>query len=161
MNIVVYDKSYVVEFPLKISSKGQNVFFPIIQVLDLTLLTSIETFIPQITPVTPTGQPLINSALLATCNLTLITAENVGSKTEKRTADVQTIWNFPMLKLVNVNNQFLTGVGSSNMAVQFNFLKVQWAKSYITIGDSSLINTVDPESFFFNIGYSTVKPPID
>lgn len=149
MNIAVFDKTYTVEFPISTTGGGGVVFFPIIQVLDQKLLTSIETFIPEISPLTPSGKPAANSALLAVSFVTLV----VG--------DTQEIWNMPLLKLLNLNNQFFTGVGSSNMQVELNFLKVIWSKSFITIADPGLINSVIEESFYFNLGYSDYKPSLE
>jgi len=146
MNIAVFDKTYTVEFPISRTNAGTVVFFPIIQVLDQKLLTSIETFIPEINAVTPSGKLPANSSLLATSFITLV----VG--------DTQEIWQMPLLKLLNLNNEFFSGVGSSNMQVEFKFLKIIWSKAFITIGDASLINTVDEESFWFSVGYSDVKP---
>ncbi len=130
--------------PIVPSSTGQQIFFPQINVLDGKLITGIETFIPEINPKTPGNVALANSDLISVSYLNLV----VG--------DVQQIWNLPLLKVLNVNNQFTTGVGSSLFNVEFNNLKIIWAKSYIFIADVSKI-AATAESFMFNISYSDHK----
>ena len=145
MNIIVADKTYLVEIPIAKGSTVQKINFPTIDNLNGKFTTSIETFIPEVNPVGLSNTPLANSPLLAVSYLTLV----VG--------DINWVWNVPLLKFVNLNNEFNTGIASSLFQVEFNLLQIIWAKSFITIADVTKISAAQDEEFQFNIFYSDIK----
>lgn len=146
MNTIILDKTYNVELLIQRSSTTQTNYFPIIQVLDTKLTQGVSTYINEVTPVTPSNSPTANTALMKVSFLNLV----VG--------DVQQIWNIPMLDLCTLNAQPFTGVASNPFAIEFNNLKIIWAKSYVFIADVTKISAAQNESFMFNIKYVDPKP---
>lgn len=147
MNIAIYDKTYTATIPIRAGSTKNQFFFPTIDNLNGKFTTSIETFIPEITPVSTSNSPIASSALQSVSFLNLV----VG--------DVIQIWNLPVLKTLNLNNPFSTGVANSLFQVEFNSLRITWAKSFIFIADVSQIDPSIDQEFQFNISYSDVKQP--
>ncbi len=145
MNTIILDKTYNVELLINRSSTTQTNYFPIIQVLDTKLTQGVSTYINEVIPVCPSNTPTANTALMKVSFLTLW----VG--------DSNQLWNMPMLDFCTLNAQPFTGVASSPFAVEFNNLKIIWAKSYVFIADTSKVSTTQNEAFMFNIKY--VDPP--
>lgn len=145
MNIVVLNKTYTTTIPVKAGSSKNTLYFPTINVLNETFTTSIETFIPEVLTVSENNAPLASSALLEVSFLNLM----VG--------DIRWIWNLPLLKIVNLNNQFSTGVASSLFQIELDNLQIIWDKSYIYIADISKIDPAIDQEYQFNISYN---PPV-
>lgn len=141
MNNVILNKTYYQEVQVQPRTTAQQINFPIINYLDDKYMIGIETFSVTFTPKAVSGAPLANNNLLYSSYLTLV----VG--------DVNWIWNIPLVKLITVNNYSFSGVASSPFAIEFEYLRIEWSKSYIFIADVSTISTTQTESFAFNIMY--------
>lgn len=140
MNNIVLDKTYTVEIPIPASSTAQQIFFPIIQVLDGKYTQGISTYSILTLLKTPSGAALANDPLVKSTYLTLVMG------------DVNQIWNIPLVDLITVNINTVA-VPHNPYAIEMNNLKIIWAKSYVFIADITKI-AGSAESFFFNIKYA-------
>lgn len=144
MNNIIIEKTYSVEILVKAASTANQIFFPIIQVLDTKLTQGVETYDVATIPKAPSNTALVNSNLLNSSFLNLV----VG--------DTQQIWNLPLRDLVTVNNA-LGSIIANPFAIEFDNLKIVWAKSYIYIADVTTISAVANQVYFFNIKYADPK----
>ncbi len=145
MNIVIAEKTFTTQIDIAAGSTKNKLMFPDIELLNGKWITSLETFVPEIIPVGIDGTSLANSLLMAASYVNLVVGDDI------------VIWNMPLLKLVTLNNQFMTGVASQQFQVEFNNLKIIWSKSFISIVDISLIDPAIDQQFLFNISYSDPK----
>jgi len=143
MNNIIVDKSYNVELLVAQSSTSQQIYFPIIQVLDNKVTQGIETYNILDVLKSVNNVALANIALLQVSYLNLV----VG--------DIQQIWNFPLVSLINVRTGS-TGAGSvfNGYCNELNNLKIIWAKSYVFISDVTKISAAQNEAFVFNVKYT-------
>ena len=142
MNNVILDKTYFVEIPIAASSTAQQIYFPILQVLDNKVTQGIETYSPT---------DLVKSVNnVASANMPLIRVSYLNLAV----GDVQQIWNIPLISLINVRNGTAAAVSSFNgFKNELNNLKIIWAKSYIFIADVTAI-AASAQAFCFNIAYT-------
>jgi len=143
MNNIIVDKSYNVELLVAQSSTSQQIYFPILQVLDNKVTQGIETYNILDVLKSVNNVALANIALLQVSYLNLV----VG--------DIQQIWNFPLVSLINVRTGS-TGAGSvfNGYCNELNNLKIIWAKSYVFISDVTKISAAQNEAFVFNVKYT-------
>lgn len=143
MNHIIVDKTYTVELPVPASSTGQQIYFPILQVLDRKLTQGVDTYNVADVPKSPSNVALASAALLSVSFLNLV----VG--------DVQQIWNLPLKQLIPLANNAAAG-SFSPYAYEFNNLPIIWAKSYVFIADITQIPAT-ASVFLFNIKYTDYK----
>jgi len=143
MNNIIVDKSYNVELLVAQSSTSQQIYFPILQVLDNKVTQGIETYNILDVLKSVNNVALANISLLQVSYLNLV----VG--------DIQQIWNFPLVSLINVRTGS-TGAGSvfNGYCNELNNLKIIWAKSYVFISDVTKISAAQNEAFVFNVKYT-------
>lgn len=143
MNNIIIDKTYFVELLVKAASTSQQIYFPILQVLDNKVTQGVETYKPLDLTVTPNKVALANTALLQCSYLNLA----VG--------DVNQIWNIPLINLINVRNGTASAASvSNNFCYELNNLKIIWAKSYVFIADITTISGSADQAFAFNVKYA-------
>jgi len=143
MNNIIVDKSYFVELLIKQSSTNQQIYFPILQVLDNKVTQGVETYNILDVLVTPSKIALANIALLQSSYLNLA----VG--------DVNQIWNIPLVNLINVRTgSAAAGSVFNGFCYELNNLKIIWAKSFVYIADVAQISGAQDEAFAFNIKYT-------
>jgi len=148
MNIIILDKTYLMEF-LSVNPAGGNanqVSLPVLNNLDGKLLMGLTTYSPSIVSLTPGKSPLVNDAALKCSYLNLF----VG--------DVNQIWNVPLVDLMN-NQNFGQNNSFVPFSTEFNNLKIIWAKSFVFVADPTLL--VPTESFMFNIRYADAATQMD
>ncbi len=143
MNHIIVDKTYTVELLIPASSTTQQVYFPILQVLDRKLTQGMDTYNVADIPKSPSNVALASAGLLAVSFLNLV----VG--------DVQQIWNLPLKQLVPLANNAAAN-SYSPYAYEFQNLPIIWAKSYVFIADTTQIAGT-PAVFLFNIKYTDYK----
>lgn len=142
MNNIIIDKTYTVELLIQGGQTTQQVYFPILQVLDRKVTQSIGTNLVEILTKSPQNQVLANTPLIQCSYLNLV----VG--------DVQQIWNIPLVSLITVTD----GTTIANpFLVELNNLPIIWAKSYVFIADITTIALTN-EVFVFDIHYADPTP---
>jgi hypothetical protein len=111
-----------------------------LQNLDGKLTAGIETFPPTIVTKTPSGATPANLALLQCSYLNLVMG------------DTQQIWNMPLVKFIQTVFPGSTTIPKTDYAIEFNNLKIIWAKCYVFVADITKI-AASAESFVFNLSY--------
>lgn len=139
MNNIIVDKTYLVEIPVAASSTAQTYYFPVLNNLDGKLVQGLSTYPVGALTKSPTNVAVANQNLLQVSYLQLV----VG--------DVNQLWNIPLIDLVTI--QKTGGVSAFNpFAMEFNNLRVIWAKSFVFVADTTTI-VASASSFVFNIKY--------
>ena len=144
MNNIILDKSYYVELLVTGGSAAQQIYFPILQVLDNKVTQGVETYSPT---------DLVKSVNnIASANMPLLRVSYLNLAV----GDINQIWNCPLISLINVRNGTAAAVSSFNgFKNEFNNLKVIWAKSFVFIADVSAIAAAGTnQAFSFNIAYT-------
>lgn len=142
MNIQILDKTYVCEIPVPASSTAQQFFFPTLNNLDGKFTQGLETYPVALMAKAPSGNALVNNNLLESSFVNLF----VG--------DVNQIWNMPLIDFITVRSALSTDVfGFNPFAMEFNNLKIIWAKSYIFVADVTTI-AASIQAYVFNIKYT-------
>jgi len=146
MNHIIVDKTYTVELLVTgsgVGTQSQQLYFPILQVLDQKLTQKVETYLVSNLTKSPGNVALANTNLIKVCYLNL----QVG--------DVQQIWNIPLIDLINTRQSSGGGDPFVPFSYEFNNLPIIWAKSYVFIADLTKVAAAN-EALVFNIGYTDI-----
>jgi len=144
MNIVIVDKSYLVEIAASTLALVETVYyFPTLENLDGKLTQGLSFYSPAVLTKTKQNRTVINQNVLACSYLTLV----IGSDNQ--------IWNLPLIDLL-YHGRDTVATTRTPFALEFNNLPVIWAKSFITIADPTTLAATS-ESFVCNIKYTDNK----
>lgn len=142
MNIEILDKSYLAEIPVPASSTAQQYFFPTLNNLDGKYTQGISVYPVELMAKAPSGTAVAARLLMQASFLQLFVGDEIR------------IYNIPMIDLITVRTSLSTAAfGSNPFAIEFNNLKIIWAKSFVFVADTATI-PASVSSFVFNIKYT-------
>lgn len=142
MNIQVLDKTYLAEIVVPASSTAQQYLFPTLNNLDGKFTQGLSAYPVGVMAKAPSGTAVVQQTLLESAFINLF----VG--------DTNQYWNMPVIDFISIRTALATDTAPFNpFAIEFNNVKIIWAKSYVFVADVATI-PASASAFVFNIKYT-------